>query len=258
MEPAMRIVGIIQARMSSRRLPNKVLLPLAGEPVLAHVVKRTRACPLIDEVWVATSTEASDNPIEDWARGFGVRCARGSLNDVLDRYVQTARVAKADAVVRITADCPALDPQVLTEVLEEFSSGPYDLYGLSGEFPDGLDCSVFSIKALERAWAEAKLPSEREHVGPYIEKHPELFRLGGLNKFDGMQMGHHRWTLDEPEDYELLTKIFDSFAPGAIFRAEDILDLLRINPDWLKINKKIGRNEGYARSLQEDKAISHV
>jgi len=253
-----RVIGIIQARMSSRRLPNKVLLPLAGEPVLAHVVKRTRACPLINEVWVATSTDASDNPIEDWACGFGVNCARGSLNDVLDRYVQTARSAKADAVVRITADCPALDPQILTEVVEGFVSGSYDLYGLSGEFPDGLDCSVFSMAALERAWAEAKLPSEREHVGPYIEKHSELFKLGGLRKFDGMGLGHHRWTLDEPEDYELLTRIFDSFPPKTIFQVKDVLDLFTQQPEWLQINKHIGRNEGYVRSLEEDKAMGHV
>ena len=254
----MRVVGIIQARMSSRRLPNKVLLPLAGQPVLAHVVRRTLACPLIDDVWVATSTDPNDNAIENWAEGFGVHCARGSLNDVLDRYVQTARWAKAGAVVRITADCPALDPQTLTEVVQGFLSGSYDLYGLSGEFPDGLDCCVFSRAALERAWAEAKLPSEREHVGPYIENRPELFKLGGLNKFDGMGLGHHRWTLDEPEDYELLTRIFNSFPPKAIFHAEDVLDLLHKNPDWLEINKQIGRNEGYLRSLEEDKAMGHV
>lgn len=254
----MRVVGIIQARMSSRRLPNKVLLPLAGQPVLAHVVRRTRACPMIDDVWVATSTDPSDNAIEDWAEGFGVHCARGSLNDVLDRYVHTARLAKAGAVVRITADCPALDPQILTEVVQGFLSGSYDLYGLSGEFPDGLDCSVFSMAALERAWAEAKLPSEREHVGPYIENHPELFKLGGLNKLDGMGLGHHRWTLDEPEDYELLTRIFNSFPPEATFHAEDIVEAFRKNPDWLEINKQIGRNEGYVRSLEEDKAMGHV
>ena len=254
----MRVVGIIQARMSSRRLPNKVLLPLAGQPVLAHVVKRTRACQLIDEVWVATSTDASDNTIVEWAAEFGVRCVRGRLNDVLDRYVQTARMVKADAVVRITADCPALDPEVLTEVVRGFVYGAYDLYGLSGEFPDGLDCSVFSTKALERAWAEAKLPSEREHVGPYIEKHPELFKLGGLNKFDGKSLGHHRWTLDEPEDYELLKRIFDSFPPETIFQTKDMLNLFTQQPDWLQINKHIGRNEGYARSLQNDKTVSHV
>ena len=245
----MRIVGIIQARMSSRRLPNKVLLPLAGEPVLAHVVKRTRACPLIDEVWVATSTDPSDDAIEEWARGFGVNYCRGSLNDVLDRYVQTARFAEADAVARITADCPALDPQILTEVARGFISGSYDLYGLSGEFPDGLDCSVFSTKALERAWAEAKLPSEREHVGPYIEKHPELFKLGGLNKFDGMGLGHHRWTLDEPEDYELLERIFIALSPLDTFGYNDTLRILAQNRSWESINAHIGRNEGYARSL---------
>ena len=254
----MRVVAVIQARMSSRRLPNKVILPLAGQPVLAHVVNRTRACSLIDDVWVATSTDPSDDAIEDWAQGFGVHCARGSLTDVLDRYVQTARLARADAVVRITADCPALDPIVLTEVVEGFISGSYDLYGLSGEFPDGLDCSVFSIKALEQAWSEAKLPSEREHVGPYIEKHPELFRLGGLNKFDGLKLGHHRWTLDEPEDYELITRIFDSFPQGSIFYAQNILDLLDKNMEWLEINRQIRRNEGYLRSLREDKALGYV
>ena len=248
----MRVIGIIQARMSSRRLPNKVLLPLAGEPVLAHVVKRTRACPLIDEVWVATSTDASDNPIEDWACGFGVNCTRGSLNDVLDRYVQTARLAKADAVVRITADCPALDPNILTEVVQGFVSGSFDFFGLSGEFPDGLDCSVYSMTALERAWREAKLPSEREHVGPYIEKHPELFKVGGLNKFDGMGLGHHRWTLDEPEDYDLLDRIFKAFSPLDNFGSHDILRLLDENPGWESINAHIGRNEGYARSLALD------
>jgi spore coat polysaccharide biosynthesis protein SpsF len=254
----MRIVGIIQARMSSRRLPNKVILPLAGQPVLAHVVKRTRACPLIDDVWVATSTDPSDDAIENWAEGFGVSCTRGSLNDVLDRYVHAARLAKADAVVRITADCPALDPQILTEVVQGFVFGLYDLYGLSGEFPDGLDCSVFSMAGLERAWAEAMLPSEREHVGPYIEKHPELFKLGGLNKFDGRGLGHHRWTLDEPEDYKLLTRIFDSFPPETIFQTEDVLDLFRKSPDWLQINKHIVRNVGYVRSLEEDKTMGHV
>ena len=254
----MRVVGIIQARMSSTRLPGKVLLPLAGEPVLAHVVARTRACPLIDEVWVATSIDKSDDAIESWCQAENIRCYRGSLLDVLDRYVQAARLAKADAVVRITADCPALDPQLLTEVVQGFVSGKYDLYGLSGEFPDGLDCSVFSMGALDRAWAEAKLPSEREHVGPYVEGHPELFKLGGLRKFDGMDLGRHRWTLDEPEDYELLTRIFDSFPPKTIFQAKDVLDLFTQQPEWLQINKHIGRNEGYVRSLEEDKAMGHV
>ena len=142
--------------------------------------------------------------------------------------------------------------------MQGFVSGSYDLYGLSGKFPDGLDCSVFSMAALERAWAKAKLPSEREHVGPYIEKHPESFKLGGLNKFDGLGLGHHRWTLDEPEDYELLTRVFDSFPAGMIFHLDDVLDLLGGHPEWLAINKQIGRNEGYARSLEDDKAMGHV
>jgi len=191
----MKVVAIIQARMSSSRLPGKVLLPLAGRPVLDHVVRRTRTCQAVDEVWVATSTDASDDVIAQWCTEHRVPVYRGSLNDVLDRYYQAATLAQADAVVRITADCPALDPQIVEEVVEGFKAGGYEFYGLAGEFPDGLDCTVFAMTALARAWREATLPSEREHVGPYIEKNPQWFKSGGLKRFSGLS--HHRWTLDE-------------------------------------------------------------
>jgi spore coat polysaccharide biosynthesis protein SpsF (cytidylyltransferase family) len=253
----MKVVGIIQARMSSRRLPNKVLLPLCDEPVLAHVVKRTRACPLIDDVWIATSTEKSDDLISKWARENNVKCYRGSLDDVLDRYVKTAKIANADAVVRITADCPAIDPEVITKVVEGFIKGDFDYYGLAGSFPDGLDCSVFSYLALERAWREAKLPSEREHVGPYIQNHSDYFKLGELCLFDGTGIGHHRWTLDEPEDYHLLKLIFNSFQPGHIFKTREIIEIFKLNPSWISINNKINRNEGYQYSLQKDNMIDN-
>lgn len=247
----MRVVAIIQARMSSTRLPGKVLMPLVGQPVLWHVVERIRACQTIAEVVVATSTDATDDAIETWCQSLDVSCYRGSLNDVLDRYYQAGLLRAADAVVRITADCPAIDPAIVDEVVHGFLAGGYEYYGLAGEFPDGLDCTVFAFSALARAWREAALPSEREHVGPYIEKHPEIFKSGGLKKFSGLS--HYRWTLDEPRDYEFLQGVFSRlYQQDQIFLASDLLALLENEPELMQLNSDIVRNEGYIKSLIED------
>ncbi|NTV02681.1 MAG: NTP transferase domain-containing protein [Chlorobiaceae bacterium] len=248
----MNIVAIIQARMSSSRLPGKVLMPLAGKPVLWHVVNRIRACKSIGKIVLATSTDSSDDAIEAWCDMNDVFCYRGSLQDVLDRYYQAATFYGADAVVRITADCPAIDPGIVDEVVTGFIEGHYDYYGLGGEFPDGLDCTIFAFNALEKAWTEAKLDSEREHVGPYIENHPELFRNGAFYKFMGL--GHHRWTLDEPSDYAFLQEIFSRlFQEGRQFSSGDVLELLEKVPELLKINDSITRNEGYLKSLMAER-----
>ena len=246
-----KIISIIQARMSSSRLPGKVLMPLANKPVLWHVVERIKACKTISEVVVATSTDKTDDAVEAWCQGAGVSCYRGSLNDVLDRYYQAAKLHKADTVLRITADCPAVDPTVVDEVVQAYLAGEYEFYGLAGEFPDGLDCTVFAFTALERAWKEATLPSEREHVGPYIEKHPEIFKSGALKKFTGLS--HHRWTLDEPRDYEFLKTVFSTLhRENATFLAHDLLALLENEPELMKFNSNIVRNEGYLKSLIQD------
>lgn len=248
----MKVIAIIQARMSSSRLPRKVLMPLAGKPVLEHVVNRIQACTTISRVVVATSIDQTDDAILSWCNKNNISCFRGSLNDVLDRYYQAARNVQADVVVRITADCPAIDPTVVDEVVSGFIAGGYDYYGLSGEFPDGLDCTVFAYAALEKAWREAKLTSEREHVGPYIEKNPQLFKTGGLTKYTGLS--HHRWTLDEPRDYEFLQKIFERlYKDGTPFLASEILMLLDKEPELMAINCNIIRNEGYLKSLMEEK-----
>ena len=250
----MRTVCIVQARMSSTRLPGKVLLPLAGREVLAHVLDRLDFCKTLDEVVVATSSDASDDVLAKWCRARGVRVFRGSLHDVLDRYYQCAIEHKATAVVRITADCPALDPTLVDEVVRGFHAGGYDLFYLGGEFPDGLDCEVFSFAALERAWREAALPSEREHVGPYIANHPKWFRLGSLEKFKGL--AHHRWTLDEPRDLVFLQSLFGRLQrpDGQPFLTQDILDLLEREPERLQTNEGIVRNEGLLKSLAADAA----
>jgi spore coat polysaccharide biosynthesis protein SpsF len=246
----MKVVAIIQARMSSSRLPGKVLLPLAGKPVLAHVVRRISACNNVCEVVVATSTDKSDDAINSWCTENEVSCFRGSLHDVLDRYYQAAKIFKAEAIVRITADCPAIDTQTVAEVIDGFLAGPYDTYGLSGGFPDGLDCVVFSFAAIQRAWQEAKLPSEREHVGPYLYNNPHLFRNGGLEKFKDLE--HMRWTLDEPRDYEFLSLVYEYMAANDLFTADDLLELLQAKPELQTINQSIVRNEGYLISLSKE------
>jgi len=251
----LKVVVIIQARMSSSRLQGKVLMPLVGKPVLGHIVERLSYCKMIDKIVVATSNEVDDDLVADYCSNNNLDCYRGSLEDVLDRYYQTAKLYQADPIVRITGDCPVIDPIVVDAVITGYLSGKYDSYGLGGEFPDGLDCTVFSFSAIEKAWREAKLKSEREHVGPYIENNPSLFRNGMLDLFQGLSK--LRWTLDELKDYELLKKIFDNlYRSNSPFLTHEILQFIQKNPDLLAINSKIIRNEGYLKSLQEDKIIS--
>ena len=242
------MVAIVQARMNSSRLPGKVLKLLAGKPVLQHIHERLSECRLIDEIVFATSKEVSDNPIGEFCSTLGVSFFRGSLDDVLDRFYKTAQQYRADVIVRITGDCPIIDPIIVDAVISGFLVGKYDCYGLGGEFPDGLDCTVFSFSAIEKAWREARLPSEREHVGPFIENNPEIFKNGSLELF--AELGSNRWTLDEPQDFELLSLIFDElYTPGRTFYTYDVLQFLTRRPELKKINSAIVRNEGYMNSL---------
>lgn len=246
-----KVVAIIQARMGSTRLPGKVLMDIAGKPMLWHVIERVKRCKKIDSVVVATTSKEEDKAVIELAKKCGVDTFAGSEEDVLDRYYQAAKKFDADPVVRITADCPVIDPQIVDEVINEYTEGGYDVCGLSGEFPDGLDVTIFSFKTLEDTWRNAKLPSEREHVGPYMWMHPEKFRLGEYVKFDNL--GHYRWSVDEERDLRFIQEIFSGlYKSGEIFLTGDILNLLEREPDLLKINAGIIRNEGYIKSLKED------
>ena len=250
----MKVVAIIQVRMSSSRLPGKVLMPLVGKPVLAHIIERLFYCKTIEKIVVATTNESSDDLVADYCTNNNIDCYRGSLEDVLDRYYQSAKIHHADPIVRITGDCPVVDPVVVDAVINGYLSGKYDSYGLGGEFPDGLDCTVFSFSAIERAWKEAKLKSEREHVGPYIENNPHIFKNGMIKLFNGL--GGYRWTLDEPKDYELLRIIFDNlYHPNSPFLVDEILKFINDNPHLLSLNSSIVRNEGYLKSLEKDKIL---
>ncbi len=248
-----KTVAFIQARMASTRLPRKVLLPLQGVPVLQHVIQRTRAARLVSDVVVVTTMEPEDLQIVALCASLETRVFCGSVNDVLDRFYQAARIAGADNVVRITADCPVMDPGVIDRVVEAHLEGKADYTSnvLKATFPDGEDVEVVALGALEKAWREAALLSEREHVTPYLRNHPELFRLVGVES--ETDLGGKRWTVDEPKDYAFLQALYDRLYPSDhLFPMKRVLELLREHPELEQINSSIGRNEGYAKSLRED------
>ena len=226
------IAAIIQARMGSTRLPGKVLAEIAGHPMLWHVVNRVREAKTLDKVIVATSDSPSDNILVASCEQDGIPCFRGREDDVLDRYYQAARWIGADAIVRITADCPLIDPVVLDKVVTAYLDGEcnYASNTIERTYPDGLDTEVFSFEALEKAWREARLMSEREHVTPYIWKNLDLFRLRQVTQ--QTDLSDLRWTVDEPEDLEFVRKIYEYlYQPGHVFLMDDIVKLLQRHPE---------------------------
>ena len=244
------VTAIIQARMSSSRLPGKVLLDLGGVPVLAHVINRLRKTK-VDQIVVATSTNTDDNDIAALAKCLTVDIFRGNLTDVLDRYYQASLSFPSTYILRITADCPLLDPCIVNSLLERGISGAYDFYSLAPSAPDGLDCTLLSRFALHAAYHEALLPSEREHVAPFIEKQPTRFRNGYYDHFPNEDLGHLRLTLDEPSDYSLLTELSKVLPPND-YSFCSVYNALMDNPSLLSLNSHIVRNEGYINSLKMD------
>ena len=248
----MNIIAIIQARMNSTRLPNKVMAEISGHPLLYYVCYRARKAVTVNDTVVATTTHVSDDAIAGFCRQAGIPCFRGSEEDVLDRYYQAAKVSGADVIVRLTADCPLLDPAVIDRVVGVFGTGDYDYVSNSIEvsYPDGLDTEVMKYAALERAWREACLKSEREHVTSYIWKHPELFRL--MNVKNEVDYSTMRWTVDEPEDLAFIQQIYEHFGSSPECSWQEIILYLRENPRLSSMNDAFQRNEGYAKSLREE------
>jgi len=239
----MKIIGMIQARMGSTRLPGKVLMDIAGETVLARVVKRVRLSKSIDHVEIATTVSSADDKIVDEARRLDVPIFRGSQEDVLDRYWQACHKCGAKAVVRITADCPVIDADLIDETVREFLSqrADYASNGLKPSYPRGLDVEVFTVLALDRAWKNAKKRYEREHVTPYFYEHPNLFRLASVE--NEVDYSHHRWTLDTPEDLKLIRAIYLHFAGQYNFRWTEILRLVEQQPALAVINAHVRQKE---------------
>ncbi|MEW5766975.1 MAG: aminotransferase class III-fold pyridoxal phosphate-dependent enzyme [bacterium] len=248
------IGAIVQARMGSTRLPGKIMKEIVGKPLLEHLVSRLKGSRLLDKIIVATTSLKEDEIVVELAEAIGIDAFAGSEADVLDRYYQAARKYRLDTVVRITGDCPLIDPKVVDKVIRHFKSDNFDYVSnvFKYTYPDGLDTEVFSFEALERAWREASQPSEREHVTPYIRKHPELFKLSNVE--NDINLFGMRWCVDEEKDLEFVREVYKNlYREGKIFYMEDILKLLKICPGLSQINEGIIRNEGYYKSLLEQK-----
>jgi len=245
------IVAVVQARMGSTRLPNKVLLPLGKKTIIEQVVDRSMSTKTIDKVVVATTTQEKDDKLAELCKKKGYIYYRGSVNDVLDRYYQAAKKAGAKHVVRITGDCPLVDPEIIDYVIGQYLKKKVDYVSNSRPsttYPDGLNVEVFSFKVLEKTWKEAKLQSEREHVTPYVWKNPKIFKL--LEVKNDEDLSGHRWTIDEKDDYKLLKNIFDNVKDLSM---GGVVSYLNANPDVRKLNAKIIRDASYYKQIKKEK-----
>lgn len=235
----MKVVAIIQARMGSTRLQGKVLKDLEGETVLARVVNRLRRARLVDEVQVATTDRAADDAIVTECRSLSVLVSRGDQDDVLDRYFRAAQLAKADVVVRITSDCPLIDPEITDKTIAAFLEArpDYASNAMVRTYPRGLDTEVMTAAALGRAWQKARKPYEREHVTPYLYEHPADFKL--LAVTGDADYSAHRWTVDTPEDLALVQVIYARLKSSPKFLWHDVLDLLDREPGLVELNRSV-------------------
>ncbi len=253
-----KVVAIIQGRMSSSRLPGKILADIAGQPMLTRVYTRTLRAKTLDEVIFATTIDESDAPVAEYCDFSGIPFTRGSLFDVLDRYYQTALQAKADVVVRITADCPVIDPELIDNVVNTLLEDEYDFVcnrlppPWTRTYPIGLDVEACTFKALKKAWKEAKEPQHREHAMPYFYEgvrlttvsrqlqtglSPRGFNIALLHHTT--DFGDYRWTVDTPEDLGFMRQVYSSFDGRDDFTWKEVLDLVHDNPELMKINEGV-------------------
>jgi spore coat polysaccharide biosynthesis protein SpsF len=234
-----RTIAIVQARMGSTRLPGKVMADLSGRPMLVRVVERTSKARTLDDVVVATTRQTEDDVIVKMCLEYKYSFFRGSREDVLDRYYRAASISGAGVVVRITSDCPLIEPDIIDMVVDKFrnySGADYVSNTLKRTFPRGLDVEVFSFNALRVAWKEDKNPAWREHVTQYIKRNPDVFSVH--NVAGDVDYSHMRWTVDTSEDLEFVRRIYNYFRNDT-FHWTEVLELLKNHPDWLEINRHV-------------------
>lgn len=248
------VLCVIQARFGSTRLPGKVLLTLAGKTVLERVIERASASTCIDDLIVATTTNKDDKKIATLCMRKKIKVYCGSEDDVLDRFYQAASLLKASVVVRITADCPLIDPAVIDKVIRAHNAKDVDYTSnvLVPTYPDGQDVEVFTFEALRRAWQEAKLTSQREHVTPYIRDSKKFKCANVANPRD---LSAYRLTLDEKNDYRLMQAVYKHFSAQKNFTMREIIAFLDANLEVRRINSAFRRNEGYLKSLAHDSVV---
>jgi spore coat polysaccharide biosynthesis protein SpsF len=237
----LRVVVFVQARMSSRRLPAKVLAPISGEPMLARVLSRVSRAHTVAETWVLTSTDESDDPIENLCEDRGIRCFRGSLDDVLDRFAEAARIADPDVVVRITADCPLIDPDVIDRTVEVLTRDSKVVYAATRmpeqrTFPVGIDVEVFRREALERAAEGAHDRYQREHVTPWFYDGSQTDPI--VHVQSESDLGMHRWTVDTPEDLAFIRALW-AMLPSDEADYEEIAAIVDAHPELRALNANV-------------------
>lgn len=239
----MKIVAIVQARMGSTRLPNKVMKPICGQPMIGCLLERLSRARRVQQVVLATADSPANEPLAEYVRGLGYAVYAGSEKDVLDRFYQAARMAQADVVVRITGDCPLIDPVVVDEVIERFleSGADYASNVMPATYPDGLDTEVLSFAALALAHQQARAPREREHVTTYLRESDRFVRTNVANASDESQ---ERWTVDEPEDFAVVEEVFRHFQPRRDFGWGEALAFCKAHPQRFASNRHVPRNEG--------------
>jgi len=240
----MKIVATIEARMTSSRMPGKVLLPAAGKPMLEHLINRLQSVPSLDGIVTATTTNRADDELENQSYKLGVGCYRGSEHDVMTRVIEAAESAGADVVVAITGDCPIIDPQIVEQTIRVFiaNNADYVSNGHVRSYPDGMDTQVFRLETLKRSAAMTRDPLDHEHVTLHIRNHPEIFSHIHLVAPPELHWPELGLTLDEPRDYELLTKVIEYFeTKNPLFGCRDVVQLLRQMPDWVAINDGVVR-----------------
>jgi len=249
-------IVIIQARMGSTRFPGKVLKPILGKPMLWHLVRRVRFARGLSGVVVATSDRAEDEVIRSFCRAAGIDVFAGSESDVLDRYYRTAVAYRGDPLLRVTADCPLIDPELIERLLELYAGGSYDhvsvatgagaLFLDGGRYPNGLDAECFSFAALDQAWTYATESSDREHVTPYIWRVPGRFRCFMLTS--PVDYSHLRWTVDYEDDYLMVRRIYEKlYRDDRPFLTREIVEFLESDPEVGLMNRAHIGQEGYAR-----------
>ena len=262
MKEEIKIVTVIQARLGSTRLPNKIFLPLTGEPLLLRMYERVKYSEVTGTVVIAIPNEPSDDPIEQLCKEKGIPVFRGDTGDLLDRHYKAGLKFNADAVVKIPSDCPLIDPKVITKVINYYleNSDKFDYISNlhPATYPDGNDVEIFSMKALKNGWKNAKKDFEREHTTPYLWENPELFRIGNIKWEKGFDFSMtHRWTIDYYEDYLFIKAVYDElYHKNPFFGIDEILNLISLKPELMKINEMHTGINWYRNHLDELKTIS--
>ncbi len=239
----MKVLALVQARMGSTRLPNKVMKPISGTPMIELLLARLSRAKEVSQIVVATSVDERNQPLVEHVQKLGYACEQGSENDVLDRFVQASRAHHADVVVRITGDCPLVDPALVDEAIRRFMVAGVDYLSNTNPptYPDGLDIEVCAFSALEQASYETSKPFDREHVTPYLRE-PGRFRTAAMQY--SQDLSAMRWTVDEQTDFAVIEKVFQYFHPRTAFTWGEVLDLQQRQPDIFNINRHLSRNEG--------------